>query len=306
MGYGDALIEGRRWDRAFRWEASTGVVNLGALPNSFDRYYSRAWAVSADGAVVVGMSNGDSGEEAFRWDSVTGMTSLGPGEIGYDVAYGVSSDGRFIVGSTGGEAFIWDEENGMRLVRDILENDYGVDLGAGACGKARKVSDNGRVIAGNGRNPDGRDQGWVAVLPAPRIAIEIDIKPHMDPNHIRLFSHGLIPVAILGSESFEVSEVDVASLSFGPAGAPPLTGRKPPALTSDTNHDGYADLTSFYRTSETGIAVGDFQACIAAKTLDGSILNGCDAIVTEFGCGDGFELALIVPLAVVLRRRRRS
>ena len=305
VGYGDAKIEGSNWHRAFRWESSTGVVNLGALPNSMGRYYSRGWAVSADGTVVVGMSYADSGEEAFRWDALNGMTSLGPGLVGYDVAYGVSSDGRFIVGGTDDEAFVWDEDTGIRLVRDILENDYGIDLGGWRLWHARKISDNGRVIAGNGRNPDGHDQGWVAVLPAPRVAVEIDIEPGRDPNRIRPFSQALIPVAILGSESFDVADVDVGSLSFGPAGAAPLGGRKRLTLTRDTNHDGYDDLTSFYRTGESGIAAWDYEACITGRTLDDSILEGCDAIITGINCGKGFELALLAPLALVLQRRRR-
>ena len=33
---------------------------------------------------------------------------------------------------------------------------------------ANSVSDDGRVIVGNGKNPDGQTEGWIATIPDPR------------------------------------------------------------------------------------------------------------------------------------------
>jgi hypothetical protein len=46
------------------------------------------------------------------------------------------------------------------------------------------------------------------------------------------------------------------------------------------NDDSLKDLLSHYWTQETGIALGGTEACVTGKTLDGTPLQGCDAIVT--------------------------
>ena len=49
-------------------------------------------------------------------------------------------------------------------------------------------------------------------LTAIRETAAIDIKPGSDPNCININGHGVIPVAILGSEDFDVSLVDPDTL----------------------------------------------------------------------------------------------
>jgi hypothetical protein len=74
----------------------------------------------------------------------------------------------------------------------------------------------------------------------------------------------------------------------------------------DIDHDGVKDLFSLYRTEETGIALGDIEACLNGETIDGTAFQACDHITTvPLGCGLGFEVALLVPPLMWLRRRRR-
>jgi hypothetical protein len=111
---------------------------------------------------------------------------------------------------------------------------------------------------------------------ASEITIDLDIKPGGDPNAINPASGGVVPVAVLGSGSFDVRDVDATTLTFGPDGAA-LAHRYGPHF-EDVNGDGLLDLLAHFRTEETGIVFGTLVACVEGATLDGTPFEGCDAI----------------------------
>jgi len=105
----------------------------------------------------------------------------------------------------------------------------------------------------------------------------LDIKPGSYPNSINTKSNGVIPVALLGTDTFDVTTVDVTTLRFGPSDALPAHDLTDPEVYAehlqDVNYDGYTDLVSHYRTKQTGIAAGQTSAELDydSSTVDDSI-----------------------------------
>lgn len=88
-----------------------------------------------------------------------------------------------------------------------------------------------------------------------------------------------MPVALLGSATFDVSEVDTASVRFGrhqhesaDEGAAAVRFK-----FDDANGDGYLDLVFFFRPAETGLQPGDTEACLHGM-ISGEHFCGHDTI----------------------------
>jgi probable HAF family extracellular repeat protein len=115
------------------------------------------------------------------------MIGLGdlPGGAFFSEAWGVSNDGSVVVGNSstldGTEAFIWDEENGMRSLEGILTHTYGLELTGWDLWEALSVSADGSVITGYGLNPDGNIEGYL-----------VNMNPVPIPGAIWLFGFGVI------------------------------------------------------------------------------------------------------------------
>ena len=147
------------WDRAtatveaFRWTAAGGAVGLGDLPGgTFESY---ANDVSADGDVIVGQGQSNSGYEAMRWSEAGGMVGLGdlPGGITHSAAFGVSRDGSVVVGeansASGHEAFLWTSGTGMIGLGDLPGGTFD--------SHAEDVLADGNVVVGYGNSGLGRE-----------------------------------------------------------------------------------------------------------------------------------------------------
>ena len=143
-----------------------------------------------------------------------------------------------------------------------------------------------------------------AVLPF--IDIYIDIKPESCPNPINVKSKGVFPVAILGTEDFDVNQVDPDSITLltedGGIVTPPLRWAIEDVATpyiyspedeeeymcTTDGPDGYPDLTLKFDIQEIVDALGEPEdvddgdvefVWLTGNLLDGTPIVGYDVII---------------------------
>jgi hypothetical protein len=95
---------------------------------------------------------------------------------------------------------------------------------------------------------------------------------------VRVARAGVIPVAIFGEPEFDVAEIDLTTLAFGPGGAQPA--HRSGGHFDDANADGIIDLISHFNVRDVSLDVGDELVCATGNTFDGLAFEGCDAIRT--------------------------
>lgn len=83
--------------------------------------------------------------------------------------------------------------------------------------------------------------------------VAVDVKPGSDSNCLKVNGHGVIPVAILGSEAFDVTEIDPWSLTFGAMDVR-VRGKKGPCVIAKTAT--LMDTTTWCVSSKTMPACG--------------------------------------------------
>ena len=135
------------------------------------------------------------------------------------------------------------------------------------------------------------------VAPPPaEIEVPVDIKPTSCPNPLNTKSQGVLPVAILGTEGFDVTEVDPASVNLTgvfpirwaleDVATPyePYTGKEGCMDCNELGGDGYLDLTLKFDVQEVVAALGEVEDgdCVVL-TLTGNLKDefGGTAIVGE-------------------------
>ena len=107
--------------------------------------------------------------------------------------------------------------------------------------------------------------------------VGIDIKPGSDPNSINIDSNGVVPVAILGSDTFDAATVDPLTVELAGAEVR-LKGKSGNAGSlEDVNGDGYLDLVVQVYTNELQVT-GDGEVFLTAYTYAGLPIVGSDSV----------------------------
>jgi hypothetical protein len=96
--------------------------------------------------------------------------------------------------------------------------------------------------------------------------VDIDIKPGSDPNSINLASQGVIPIALFGSATFDVTTVNIGSVLFAGANVAHYSW-------NDVNNDGHMDLMLQFRTEDTYLRDLYAQLLADADTNTDGILD---------------------------------
>jgi hypothetical protein len=124
--------------------------------------------------------------------------------------------------------------------------------------------------------------------PPPVIDVYVDIKPGSCPNPINTGKKGVIPVAILGTEDFDVMTIDPATIQFTmegiEEGVAPLRWSWEDVATPfegelydchDLNGDGYMDLTLKFKAQEVIETLGlvDYSEMTIPLTLTGTLME---------------------------------
>jgi hypothetical protein len=108
--------------------------------------------------------------------------------------------------------------------------------------------------------------------------VNIDVKPGSDPNCFSINGHGVIPVAILGNEGFDVADIDQSSLLFGGLDIR-VRGKKGPLCGfEDSNSDGFTDLVCQFEDDASNWDAGEENATLTGVLIDGQQIEGSDSI----------------------------
>jgi len=110
------------------------------------------------------------------------------------------------------------------------------------------------------------------------LQISIDIKPNETPNCFNINGHGVVPVAIFGSDVFDVNQVDFGSLSFGGLSVRVRGNKGPLCSTEYSNGDAHLDLVCQFEDDATNWSAGETTAELTGNFYDGTAFKGSDDI----------------------------
>jgi hypothetical protein len=134
---------------------------------------------------------------------------------------------------------------------------------------------NGRIAFYNFSQASVNYEGYMVVV----VNVGIDIKPGSDPNAFNNDGNGVIPVAILGSETFDVGLIIPTSVTMEGM-ALKTVGKADRALYhyEDVNGDGFEDLVIQIQDEDGVFEPGEGVATVTGLLVDGRTFVGSDSI----------------------------
>ena len=174
---------------AFRWTQAGGMKSLDLARPEWPS--SEAHDASYDGSFIVGTRHVPTFIEPFIWSEEKGMVGLGFfGQWFVPQGMSITDDGSKVAGvmyyefsqpEYFAEPFFWTEAEGYVLLKDILVNDFGVNLTDWQLMSPMVMSGDGHTVAGKAYNRDTSEVfGFVAFL-TPQCAADTNLDGMISP-----------------------------------------------------------------------------------------------------------------------------
>jgi len=113
---------------------------------------------------------------------------------------------------------------------------------------------------------------WIRVVTVGAFNVAIDPKPGSDPNCFNPDGKGVVPVAILGSASFDATMIAPFSMSFGGLTVATKGNGDAQCHTEDSNGDGFTDMVCQF--TDDGTFTGGPTADLTGMLTDGKLFEG--------------------------------
>jgi len=149
-------------------------------------------------------------------------------------------------------------------------------------------------LAGSGENfdisygiePDSPYSLHLTPTVIPEPTTFIDIKPESFPNSVNLKSNGFLPVAILGSATFDVDDpntgVDISTLVFGDPNSGGTALSPVLSVFEDVNADGFLDISLKFSIADLvnsgALGADTMEGTLIGSLFDASLFKGMDSI----------------------------
>lgn len=166
------ILIGTNYNTGYLWSESSGFLELPSMDVTKGPFY----LMSGD-AAVLGGHNRDT-RTSFLWSEQAGFTQIELPNGYFDNHIGALNSNGSVVGGQlikefaasydpqNYEAYLWDTTNGIQSVKDILTT-QGINLDGWILTGVSGISNDGFTICGNGINPDGYSEAWIATIPEP-------------------------------------------------------------------------------------------------------------------------------------------
>lgn len=155
--------------------------------------------------------------------------------------------------------------------------------------------DEGTIVVGaNQDDAPAGDSGsaYIFAREPDLLTVGVDVKPGSCPNPLNVKSKGVLPVAVLGTEEFDVATIDLATLRL--AGVAPIRSSFEDVATpadgddcdcTTAGPDGHIDLSLKFNTQDIVNAIGEvadgetLELSLTGELLDGTAIEGADCVV---------------------------